>query len=67
MTIGFLFWLILLLALIFNFWWYWPNEPGRAAFGGLGVPVFWIVLFVLLGLGVFGCPIETPPTQPMHR
>ncbi len=65
MTIGFVFWLLLLLALIFNVFWMWPTEPGRKAFGALGIPLFWVILFLLLGLGVFGCPIETPPSRPM--
>lgn len=74
MTIGFIFWLLLLLALIFNcvfFWWSGPapgqpNQPVRVV-GWIGLPLFWVILFVLLGLGVFGCPIETPPARPaMH-
>jgi len=56
MTIGLLFWIVFLVALIFGAGWGWPRDPAnRYAFGS------WVVLWVLLGLlgwAAFGSPIK---------
>jgi hypothetical protein len=54
MSIGFIFWLLMLLSLIFGVWFFRaaPNWPyaGNSGF-------IWILLF-LLGVQVFGWPIK---------
>lgn len=54
MTIGVLFWILMILWLIFGFWVYAPN-PDRRVIGGHGL--LWVLLF-LLGWSVFGFPIK---------
>jgi Flp pilus assembly protein protease CpaA len=56
MTIGFIFWLLMLLWLVFGAWTHWsaatpPNWPV------LGGSLFAFILFFLLGWKVFGWPI----------
>jgi len=57
MTIGFIYWLLLLIAMILGCFWRWwaPNEqpylyPAAA--------LYLLVLLVLLGIGTFGWPIR---------
>lgn len=57
MTIGFVYWLLLLIGLIIGaFYRAWPQPvtPYVWPFGGL----YLLVLLILLGLGVFGWPIR---------
>lgn len=58
MSIGFIFWLIILLWFVFGIAGNWPasNEP-RAWFP-LGGNFLLFVLLVLLGIGIFGWPIK---------
>jgi hypothetical protein len=61
MTIGFLFWLLMILWLIFGLYWSWPATPAPAAFWPIGGHfVLWVLLF-LLGWKVFGFPIHGGP------
>ncbi len=53
-TIGFLFWLLMILWLIFGGWVYW-SPPNWRPFGGH--LLLWVLLF-LLGLKAFGFPIS---------
>lgn len=56
MTIGFIFWLIMLLSFVFNAYWNWPKEPnGYGVFGG---SFLLFILLFLLGWKVFGFPIQ---------
>lgn len=56
MSIGFLFWLIFIIAVVFGFWCVWtPNSPRWAPFGG---SLVLLILIFLLGWGVFGFPIH---------
>lgn len=61
MTIGFLYWLLMALALIFGGVLYWPAAAPPAPTSGwrpLGYStLLWILLF-LLGWQVFGWPIK---------
>lgn len=59
MSIGFVFWLLMVLWLIFGFYWHWPSE------GGSNVKVAWFggnlllfILLFLLGWRCFGFPIQ---------
>ena len=56
MSLGFVFWLLMLLALVLGFSWrFWPDGSAYAwPVGGL----YLFVLLVLLGLAVFGFPIR---------
>lgn len=56
MTIGFLYWLVLLLTLLFGLSLGWPRDPANRYLFGSSLLVW--VLFLLLGLGVFGFPIR---------
>jgi hypothetical protein len=58
MTIGFLFYLLMLLWLVFGLYWNWPNQPGPAGFGVLGGNLLLFVLLLLLGIACFGWPIK---------
>jgi hypothetical protein len=61
MTVGFLFWLLMLLWLIVGLFFTWPATPTQLAFYPIGGHVvLWILLF-LLGWKVFGFPIHGGP------
>lgn len=55
MSIGFLFWIIWIFALLFGGFYGWRSNGGPGWFGG-GLVVW--VLFFLLGLATFGSPIK---------
>lgn len=57
MTIGLIFWIIMLVWLVFSAWSYWPNNPGGPA-PVWGHTILLFVLFLLLGWGVFGAPVK---------
>jgi hypothetical protein len=59
MTIGFLFWLLMVLWLFFGvFWPHWPGAGTGPAWAPLGGSLLlWILLF-LLGWHAFGFPIK---------
>lgn len=52
LTIGMVFWILMLISLFFSVYWDWPNHPviGRNL-------LLWFLLF-LLGWGVWGFPIK---------
>lgn len=57
MTIGLIFWILMLIWLVFSAWSYWPNNPAGASYAW-GNTVLLFVLFLLLGWGVFGAPVK---------
>ena len=62
MTIGLIFWILMLLWLIFGLWQAWPG-PGTPAgpYAGwypLGSTVLLFILFLLLGWHAFGPPVR---------
>jgi glucan phosphoethanolaminetransferase (alkaline phosphatase superfamily) len=58
MSLAFIYWLILLLWLIFGFVWFWPRtDRAFAGFPVVGGNVIVFVLFVIIGLEMFGFPI----------
>jgi hypothetical protein len=64
MTIGFLFWLLMLLWLIFGLYWTWPTspQPGTwAPYGPFGSSLLLFILLFLLGWKNFGFPIHGGP------
>ncbi len=60
MSVGFLFWLLVILSFIFNVVGAWPNPSadGRWKYLGLGGNVLHFILICLLGIRVFGWPIQ---------
>jgi len=55
LSIGVVFWILMIIWLVFGFWIYWPiNANGRPFGGHLFI---WFMLF-LLGWAVFGFPIS---------
>ena len=56
MTIGLLFWVIMLIELLFGLFFYWPH--GGATYYPLGGHMILWVLFALLGWQVFGPAIK---------
>jgi len=50
MSMGFVYWLVMLLWFVFGLFWFWPVVPI------VNFPLF--VLFFLLGWKVFGFPIH---------
>lgn len=57
MTIGFIFWFIMLLWLLFAIAWN-QNWAGTSAWGPMGNSVLLFILFLLLGWHSFGFPIR---------
>jgi hypothetical protein len=60
MTIGFVFWLLMILWLVFGLYWNWPqgNANGPRAFGPVGGNLLLFVLLFLVGWKVFGFIIQ---------
>lgn len=59
MTIGFLYWLLMILWFIFGMWWTWPATPAAPnSWGPFGGGLLLFVLLFLLGWKVFGFPIH---------
>lgn len=60
MSIGFLFWLLMVLWLVFGMYWNWPSERTPAGFGVLGGNLLLFILLFLLGWAQFGFVIQGP-------
>ncbi len=59
MTIGFLFWLLMILWFLFGLYWNWPaGGPNQSNFGHLGGNLLLFILLFLLGWRVFGFVIQ---------
>jgi len=58
MTIGFLFWVLMIFWLVFGLYTTWPREPGSRAFGPVGGSVLLFILLFLVGWRVFGFPLH---------
>lgn len=57
MPLPILFWVLMLLGLVFNFWsGYVPGQP--YTFRSWGGSLFMFVLLAILGWGVFGAPVK---------
>ena len=56
MTLGLIFWVMMLLWLLFGLWATWQPVPGNWGIWGHGLFLF--ILFLLLGWKVFGAPIR---------
>lgn len=56
MSIGFLFWLLMILTVIFGFWANWPLTAANGR--PFGTTLLTFVLFALLGWAVFGAAIH---------
>lgn len=56
MTLGLIFWILMLVWAVFFAWSYWPNSPSPGPVWMNGVVLF--LLLLLLGWGVFGAPVR---------
>jgi hypothetical protein len=57
MTLGLVFWILMLLTLIFGYLWNYRSSV-LGTFGPMGNTILWWLLFFILGWGVFGPPIR---------
>lgn len=58
MTIGLLFWILMVLTVILNLYWEWPAD--RAHAGPFGGRLLLFILLFLLGWQVFGFVVKGP-------
>lgn len=60
MTIGFIFWFIMLLVLLLGGYWGWRSDrsSGFVSFAPVGMSFILFILLFLLGVRVFGWPIS---------
>ncbi len=59
MPVGMIFWMLVILAVIFGFFGFWPRPGGSQPFWAAGAGYgFLLVLVLLLGLGIYGWPIK---------
>lgn len=60
MSIGFVFWLLMILWVLFGLYWNWPDNAGAGprAFGPLGGNLLLFILLFLLGWKAFGFVIQ---------
>lgn len=56
MSIGLLFWILMLFWLLFRGWGHWSGSP--AGYYPLGGDLLLFILLLLLGWGEFGAPIR---------
>jgi hypothetical protein len=56
MTLGLIFWILMLVWVVFSAWSYWPNTTRPGPVWADHFLLF--VLFLLLGWGVFGAPVR---------
>jgi hypothetical protein len=62
MTLGLIFWILMLLWLVFGLWSNWPGvAPGQPYTGWfpIGSTLLLFILFLLLGWHAFGPPIHS--------
>jgi len=57
MTIGFIFWLLMILWVLFGLWQNFQPGPGPS-WSPLANTLWLFILFLLLGIQVFGWPIK---------
>jgi hypothetical protein len=56
-SVGLLFWLLMILSLIFQFWLGWPISGTANGWRPLGGSLLLWILLALLGIQVFGWPV----------
>jgi hypothetical protein len=57
MTIGLVFWILMLIWAVFGIVWNWPGSP-VGPYGPIGNTILLFVLFLLLGWHAFGPPVH---------
>ncbi len=55
MTLGLIFWILMLIWLVFGLWSSWDGTPSVKNLGGIGLQ---FILFLLLGWHAFGAPVK---------
>lgn len=58
MTIGVLFWILMLLWLLFGLYTSWSASPGRPGYVLIGGHLLTFILFFLIGWRIFGPPVH---------
>jgi hypothetical protein len=59
MTLGLVFWILMLIWLIFGLVWNWPGGAGIGGpWGPVGNTILLFILFLLLGWHAFGPPVH---------
>lgn len=58
MTMGLVFWILMLIWLVFGLLWNWPGNPVTLPYGPLGNTVLLFILLLLLGWHSFGPPVH---------
>jgi len=58
MSLGVLFWILMIFALLFSVWWYWPGRAAIAGPYGMFNGLLPWVLFAILGWQVFGAAVK---------
>lgn len=59
MTLGLIFWVLMLIWAVFGLMWNWPGTaPAVGPYGPIGNTVLLFVLLLLLGWRVFGAPVH---------
>lgn len=58
MSMGLVFWVLMLLWLVFGIAWNWPGNSVVGPYGPIGNNVLLFVLLLLLGWHAFGAPIR---------
>ena len=55
MTLGLVFWILMLIWLVLGVWWHWPAQgsPPQA----VAHPAVLFLLLMIIGWGIFGAPI----------
>jgi hypothetical protein len=63
MSLGLIFWILMLVWLVFGIWWTWPAPAPQQStawhYAPLGSNVLLFILLLLLGWAIFGAPVKT--------
>jgi hypothetical protein len=58
MSIGLIFWILMLIWFVFGLVWNWPGGGAVGPWGPIGNTILLFILFLLLGWKIFGAPIH---------
>lgn len=58
MSLGLIFWILMLIWAVFTAWSYWPNPATPSPHIVWGSSALLFVLFLVLGWAVFGAPVR---------
>jgi hypothetical protein len=58
MSLGLIFWILMLIWLVFGLVWNWPGGGAVGPWGPIGNTILLFILFLLLGWHAFGPPVH---------